>query len=71
MCFIGCALAFGDTDEIVEVYIGLLIGDLQIRRAIGVREAPRESEIRIRADRAFRLMRRLYGNGPADCDRSR
>ena len=42
-----------DPRAATELYISLLIGDLQIRRVIGVLESPSEAEISARADRAL------------------
>jgi len=55
-------VAFGETREIVEVYVGLLVGDLQIRRAIGVCGVLAEEEIQGRSERALRLVFEIYGN---------
>lgn len=53
------ALAFGDADEATELYLDLLIGDLQIRRVIGREPEPDAGAIARRADRAFAHLRRL------------
>jgi AcrR family transcriptional regulator len=42
--------------EAAELYISLLIGDLQIRRVIGVAPAPDEDEIARRAERARQIV---------------
>lgn len=44
-----------------EVYLGLLIGDLQIRRVVARMPAPDEREILRRADRAYAIVLRLWG----------
>lgn len=51
-----------DSEEAAETFIGLLIGDLQIRRAIGVLPPLEGQEIAARAERALRLFLRLYGS---------
>ncbi len=53
-------LAFEATDDIVDVYLSLLIGDLQIRRVIGVTAPLSDAEARSRADRAWRVVFTLY-----------
>lgn len=53
-------LSFGESDRVTEVYIGLLIGDTQIRRTTGAVPAPSPSERRDRADRAAALFLRLF-----------
>lgn len=53
-------LQIGDPSEAAEVYINLLIGDLQIRRAIGALEALSEKVIVARSTRALKLMHQLY-----------
>ena len=54
-------LSFDDSQEIVELYLNLLIGDLQIRRVIGAMPKLTKAGIRKRADRAWRLVLHLYG----------
>ena len=54
------SLAPGDCGEAAEIYIALLIGNLQIERAIGVRAPLSEAAVRKQADRANRLIRLLY-----------
>ncbi len=46
-------------EEAAEVYLDLLIGDLQIRRVIGALPLLKEAEIKARADRALTLMLRM------------
>lgn len=53
-------LAPGDSEEAAEIYIALLIGDLQIERVIGVRAPLSDDAVDSRADRAYRLISRLY-----------
>ena len=54
-------LEVDDVAEAVESYLGLLIGDMQIRRVIGVLKAPDDAAIEKRAARAFSQFCRLYG----------
>lgn len=46
---------FGDLslDEVTRLYMNLLIGDLQIRRAIGVMHAPNETELKTTTRKAL------------------
>ncbi len=53
-------MRFDDASEVAEIYIGLLIGDLQIERVIGVRDVPSNAEIEARSERAYELILRLY-----------
>lgn len=54
-------LDYAERDDIVGTYIGLLVGDLQIRRAIGVLPPLEENQIQDRADRALRMIGSLFG----------
>lgn len=54
------ALQIDDPAEAAEVYINLLLGDVQIRRATGALEPLSEAAIVARSTRALKLMRRLY-----------
>ncbi|MFN3170225.1 MAG: TetR/AcrR family transcriptional regulator [Hyphomicrobiales bacterium] len=54
------ALQIDDPNEAAEVYINLLIGDVQIRRAAGALEPLSEAAIVARSTRALTLLRRLY-----------
>lgn len=45
--------------EAAELYINLLVGDLQIRRVIGVMPPLAESDIKARSDRACRMIQKL------------
>ncbi|PWE29595.1 TetR/AcrR family transcriptional regulator [Pararhodobacter marinus] len=54
------ALAFDEVDDVREVYLGLLIGDVQIRRVIGRMEAPDAAACAARGKRALALLKRLY-----------
>ena len=49
-----------DPAQVTEVYLGLLLGDLQIRRVIGRMPPPDAVEARQRADRALEMLRRLF-----------
>lgn len=46
--------------EATEIYLGLLVGDLQIRRAIGQMEPLSESACAARSDKAGMLLQKLY-----------
>lgn len=52
-----------DPDEVGETFIALLLGDMQIRRAIGVLEAPDAGAVAARAKRAVAQLARLYPAG--------
>ena len=54
------ALAVPNPDEAAETYINLLIGDLQVRRVIGVVPEPAASEAAARSGRALDAIRILY-----------
>ena len=49
-----------DPAQVTEVYLGLLLGDLQIRRVIARMPPPDTAEARQRADRALEMLRRLF-----------
>ena len=49
-----------DPAQVTEIYLGLLLGDLQIRRVIGRMPPPDATEIRQRADRAIEMLLRLF-----------
>ncbi|MCR9237893.1 MAG: TetR/AcrR family transcriptional regulator [Alphaproteobacteria bacterium] len=53
-------LAVENSSEATEIYLGLLIGDLQIRRVIGQLEPLSEAACSARSDRALVLLRKLY-----------
>lgn len=55
------ALHFEDATAATDVYLDLLVGDLQIERVIGVRKALSRRDCQRRAKRAFDLIARLYG----------
>lgn len=52
-------LAFDETAETLDLYLGLLIGDLQIRRVIGRAPAPTEAERIRRSKRAIAALRKI------------
>lgn len=54
------ALRIDTTSQAVEDFLGLLIGDIQIRRLLGLLEAPRKAQIEARAARAAKNFLRLY-----------
>ncbi len=54
-------LNYQDDDQIAEIWISLLIGDLQIRRVIGVQPELAEQQFRARSQRAASLINRLFG----------
>lgn len=47
------------TKDAVELYLNLLIGDLQIRRVIGALPEPTPAEIKRRADRALKTLQKI------------
>ena len=49
-----------DPDEAVDTFVGLLLGDAQTQRLLGVMEAPGEADIEGRATRAAEKFVRLY-----------
>ena len=57
-------LSFDATGEVLDCYLGLLIGDWQIRRIIGVLDEPDATAIQSRADRALNAIRVLYPGDP-------
>lgn len=56
-------LTVDDPREAAETYINLLIGDLQIRRVVGVSSPPTREEAEARTARALAHLRRIYGSG--------
>ena len=58
-------LSFADPDRAAEDFLGLLLGDAQVRRLLGVAPAPSAAEIAVRAARATRGFLRLYGSSEA------
>lgn len=58
-------LAVEDPDEAIDTFVGLLLGDAQTQRLLGVTDAPCEADIEGRALRAARKFVRLYDtSGP-------
>lgn len=53
-------LSMEDPAEAAEDYLGLLLGDIQIRRLLGVSAVPRKGQIEARAARAAKSFLRLY-----------
>ncbi|MDQ2095837.1 TetR/AcrR family transcriptional regulator [Rhodalgimonas zhirmunskyi] len=53
-------LSGGDPGDMAEVWFGLLIGDMQIRRVTGAVDAPSPDEIAQRAETALRRLRALF-----------
>lgn len=53
-------IATQNATETTEIYLGLLIGDLQIRRVIGKLEPLTEADCIARSDRALKLLQKLY-----------
>ena len=51
----------GSSDDVADVYVRLLVGDLQIRRAIGVMNVPAKAMRRKRSDEALAMIQRLFG----------
>lgn len=49
-----------DPALMTEIYLGLLLGDLQIRRVIGRTPPPDAAEAQQRSDRAFEMLYRLF-----------
>ena len=54
-------LEFDEPWEAAETFLGLLLGDAQIRRLLGVVDAPEIGDIEIRANQAALKFLRLYG----------
>lgn len=59
------ALAFDDPSRASGDFLGLLIGELQVRRLLGLAPVPDEAAIAARAARAADAFLRLYGTGQA------
>ncbi len=53
-------LKIEDANEAADTFVGLLLGDAQPRRLLGVLDSPSESDIEVRAKRAAGLFLRLY-----------
>lgn len=56
-------LDFDDPREAAETFLGLLLGDKQIRRLLGAVDTPDAGEIEARAKQAAVKFLRLYGGG--------
>lgn len=54
-------LGDGDPREMAEVYVTLLVGDVQIRRVIGVMNQPESGKTRIHSERVNELFLQLFG----------
>lgn len=54
------ALDLDAPDVAAEAFLGLLLGDIQLRRLLGVAPAPSAAEIEARAKRAVELFMALY-----------
>ncbi len=58
-----CGVLTLDTaGEAAEQFLGLLLGDMQVRRLLGLLPAPTAAEAEARADRTARAFLRLYGS---------
>ncbi len=55
-------LTFNDDDQIAEIWVSLLIGDLQIQRVIGVRPPLTPKQMQARAEQAASLIARLFAD---------
>ncbi len=55
------ALAFDDAEQAAEAFIGLLIGDAQVRRLLGVMAPPDGVALENRARLAIRVFLLIYG----------
>lgn len=51
-----------DADEIAEIYVALLMGDIQIRRVIGITGAPDASATMMHSQRVNEIILDLFGN---------
>jgi AcrR family transcriptional regulator len=58
-------MVFETKQEAAEIYISLLVGDLQIRRAIGVIGPVDGAELLRRSDRAVQFTMKIFGSGIA------
>ena len=54
-------LHIDDPNEAVDTFVGLLLGDTQTLRLLGVMEAPGEADVGDRGQRAAQKFLRLYG----------
>jgi len=60
-CHVRGLLDVEDPNEAVDTFVGLLLGDAQTQRLLGVMEAPSEADIEKRARRVAEKFLRLYG----------
>lgn len=51
-----------DSREMTEIYLALLLADVQIRRVIGVTDAPDPAATRTHSQRVFELFAQLFAN---------
>ena len=61
-CHVRGLLVVEDPNDAVDTFVGLLLGDVQTRRLLGVMDAPCETDIEGRATRAAEKFLRLYRN---------
>ena len=54
------ALSFDDPQTATDLYLGLLIGDLQLRRVTGQTHAPDTQQINQRAKRAVEILLQVF-----------
>ena len=54
-------LKFDSAKEAAEDYLGLLLGDLQVRRLLGLAPTPTKAQVEARARRAAAAFQNLYG----------
>lgn len=64
-CRASGALEFSSRQEIVDCFLGLLVGDLQIRRALGVIAELDDDEVHHRSTRAVAMILTLFGRDAA------
>jgi AcrR family transcriptional regulator len=57
---LGGQMIFTTKEEPAEIYLGVLVGDLQIRRAIGVLGPLQEAAIRRRAELAVQVVQNIF-----------
>ncbi len=50
-----------DADEIAEIYVALLMGDIQIRRVIGITDAPNANATMMHSQRVNEIILDLFG----------
>lgn len=54
-----------DSSEMTEIYLALLLADVQIRRVIGVTNAPDPAATKMHSQRVFELFSQLFANKTA------